>query len=118
MRKPLSSKLWLSTFVVWTLLLITPGNWLPGGGGTSVSGIGVGKLLHVGAYAVLAGSAGWLPGSKRRRAIIALALILHGGLTELIQTQVPDRCGCWSDVGIDTFGVLTGWLASRWWWPD
>ncbi len=117
-RRRLPWQLWLAVFVVWTLLLIAPGNWFPGPVVSSqVGGIGVGKLLHVGAFAVLAGSAGWLPLSLRQRSIIAFALILHGGLTELIQTLVPYREGSWRDMGIDTLGVVIGYLTSRWWWP-
>jgi VanZ family protein len=115
-RKPLSWKLWLGALVVWTLLLSAPGNWFPGHV-HSAGGMGAGKLLHVGAYAALAGSAGWLPGSMRRRTAIALLLILHGGMTEWIQTIVPFRDGCWRDVGIDTISILIGWLASRRMWP-
>lgn len=117
-RHRLPWKLWLPVFVGWTLLLITPGDWFPGPLASSKVGeIGVGKLLHVGAFAVLAGSAGWLPLSLRQRTILAAALILHGGLTELIQTRVPYREGSWRDVGIDTLGVVLGYLTSRWWWP-
>jgi hypothetical protein len=117
-RTPLPGKLWLAVFIVWTLLLVTPGNWLPGGGRIgSFTGITYGKLLHLTAYAALAGSAGWLRGTLTRRTLISLSMILHGGLTELAQTQVPYREGCWSDVGLDSIGVVIGLLASRWWWP-
>ena len=110
-------KWWAVALVIWTGLLVTPGDWFGAAATTKVGEIGLGKLLHVGAYALLAGSAGWLPGSPHRRTAIALGLILHGGLTELIQTQVPARCGCWTDVGIDSVGVLLGWLTTYCWRP-
>ena len=116
-RKRLPWKIWSAGVVIWTLLLIAPGNWFPGGGSQTVGSIGAGKLLHVGCYACLAGSAGWLPRSMRWRHIASLGLILHGGLTELIQTQVPYREGCWSDVAIDTVAILIGFAVSRRSWP-
>lgn len=117
-RWRLSWRIWLTVFCVWTTLLITPGNWFPGSVATSqVGGIGVAKLLHIGAFAVLAGSAGWLPNTLRQRTMISFAMILHGGLTELIQTQVPYREGSWRDVAIDTVGVIVGYLTTRWRWP-
>ncbi len=117
-RRRLPWPLWLAVFVMWTFMLIAPGNWFPGPVVSSkVGGIGVGKLLHVGAFAVLAGSTGWLRQTRKLRTLIAFALILHGGLTELIQTRVPYREGSWRDVGIDTLGVVLGYLTSRWWWP-
>src|SRR6185369_6043685 len=84
---------WLTLFVFWSLLLITPGTWFGVKGVSQIVEMGAGKLLHAGVYAVLAGAAGWLPGSSPRRLLIALLLIAHGELTESIQLSVPGRTG-------------------------
>lgn len=115
----LPSRLWLAALLVWTLALIAPANWFPGGVNKPIAGtIGPGKLLHVAAYAVLAGAAGWLPLSRWARMMVIVSLFAHGGFTELMQTIAPGREGCWRDVGIDAVGVTLGWLATWRFWPS
>lgn len=111
-------QLWCVGLILWSCLLLAPGNWFPGGASThNVGGIGLGKLLHVGSYAMLSGLAGWLPFPRRQRLWCSFGLILHGGLTELMQTRVPFREGSPKDVGIDIIGVLLGWLVTFRRWP-
>src|SRR5262245_9181890 len=94
--------LWLSALTIWTLLLITPGTWFGDEPARKrIAGVPSAKLLHVGVYSILAISAGWLPTSLGRRTLIVVSLIGHGGLTELVQTQIPARDGTWRDTGID-----------------
>lgn len=109
---------WLALLLLVTALLTAPGNWFPDQVAQAKvpGGIGLGKLLHVSFYAFLAGSAGWLPLKLERRTAIALALIAHGGLTEVIQLWVPYREGSTVDWAIDSTGVLLGWLVSRPFW--
>lgn len=111
-------RLWLVALTVWTLLLITPGNWFGSVGAAKVGKVGAGKLLHVSAYAGLTAAIGWLPLSFSKRRLLVLAMILHGVMTEIIQTVIPYREGCLTDVGIDTVSVLLGFILSYRWWPD
>ncbi len=71
------------------------------------------KTLHVSAYAGLGGLAAWLHLRGRRRWLLPGSLVLHAGLTELLQNLVPRRTGCWSDVGLDCAGLALG-LALTW----
>lgn len=66
---------------------------------------------------LMSGSAAWLRTTQRNRTMVAISLILHGALTELIQTQVPYRDGNRIDVVIDSVSVLIGWLATLRWRP-
>lgn len=110
--------LWLLVLVVWTLLLLTPGHWL-----WNISKVGpprwlpVGKILHVAAYSSLGAGIGWLPVAPARRAGLLLALVLHGGLTEVGQCFVPYRDGSVRDVLLDAASIGVGWLVARRWWP-
>ena len=116
-RSRLPWAFWLIPLLVWTLLLITPGHWFPGGGRDTVGGMSIGKLIHVFGYAALSGAAGWLNGSRSIRTAISFSLILHGGLTESLQLIVPFREGSLRDVGIDAISVIAGWLATLRWRP-
>lgn len=81
------------------------------------------KLLHAGAYALLAVLATpatwttWGPAAKRhgaRRAIVVSALLasLYGVVDEVHQSFVPGRSSSIADVVADTLGAFLGaWLA-------
>src|SRR5262245_11567195 len=108
---------WIGMLVLWTALLLTPADLFGKTSSAKVGDVGLGKLLHVGCYFLLSASAGWLrPALSVRLAVIPL-LVLHGGFTELLQTWVPGREGCWRDVGIDSIGVFAGFLITWWFWP-
>ena len=101
---------------VWTYLLLVPNPVPP----AVVELLGfwehakfvAAKSLHASCYAFLTfvGIAGF---GRRSALWVALALVLHGALTEYGQTFVPNRTGKWLDVGIDTAGVIIGSLAAR-----
>jgi VanZ family protein len=110
-------RFWIGVLIVWTALLLTPADWFGKTSSAKIGQFGLGKLLHMGSYFLLAASAGWLrPALPVRLAMIPL-LILHGGLTEILQNWVPGREGCWSDVGIDSASILSGFLLTCWFWP-
>lgn len=108
---------WFLILVIWTALLVAPGDWFFDQGKHQIGGLGIGKFLHIGFYALLAASAGWLRLSLNWRMALIPLLVLHGGFTEWMQTFVPFREGCWRDVGIDSLSVLTGFLLTWRWWP-
>ena len=112
------SRCWIFTLVLWTFALCAPGSWFGQAATVKVGEVGVGKILHFVIYALLAGSAGWLPRPIVWRLAIALPLLsAHGALTEIIQTYVAAREGCVRDWIIDTLGIVLG-LAATWRrWP-
>ncbi len=113
------TRLWLVVFILWTLGLVTPGGWFGQAASTKVGELSAGKILHVGVYALLAGSAGWLPIKWQWRFLIAVPLLsAHGALTETIQLWIPQRTGSAFDWMIDTTGIILGWLAARTYWPS
>jgi VanZ family protein len=76
------------------------------------------KAVHVSAYAFLTALVLWLPATTRQRAALWATLALHAGLTELGQTFVPGRYGCWPDVFVNLTGIGLGlglvlWLSRR-----
>jgi hypothetical protein len=108
---------WFGVLALWTALLLTPGDWFGDSSKQKLGVIGIGKLLHVGFYFLLAATAGWLRWPLFWRLAIIPLLIIHGGLTEWLQTMVRLREGCWRDVGIDTASVLAGFAITWPWWP-
>jgi VanZ family protein len=106
---------WLTALVVYTYLLCAPNEWLPPWlqhtvGVQVTDEVTLGKFAHAGAYAFLTLLTFWLPIGWSGRAACVTILVLHGGATEYVQTLVPSRHGCWTDVGIDEFGVAVGLL--------
>jgi len=78
--------------------------------------LGWDKLNHVFAFAVLAVCAvfGWRSPRAARLAVL-LALLAFGGAIELLQLQVPNRSGEWSDLGADAIGIGLGALLALLW---
>ena len=78
--------------------------------------LGWDKLNHVTAFAALAVCAvfGWRS-SRAARLAMLLALLAFGGAIELVQLQVPNRSGEWSDLGADAIGIGLGALLA-WLW--
>jgi VanZ family protein len=74
------------------------------------------KLVHVMAYAILAGLSGWLRPSRRGRWLLLGWLSLHAISTEFLQQFVPSRGSSLRDVGLDHLGILLGVLATWRWW--
>lgn len=82
--------------------------------------LGWDKLNHVMAFASLAVCAvfGWRDSRAGRRAVL-LALLAFGGAIELLQLQVPNRSGEWTDLAADAVGLGLGatlallWLRRR-----
>ncbi len=81
------------------------------------------NLLHVPAYALLA----YLAGLQARRLFRSksaafgagmggAAALIHGGLTEWLQTFVEGRVCAWGDLGLNAVGVSAGILVllARW----
>src|SRR5438874_1333500 len=79
-------------------------------------GLPVAKVLHVAAYAFLAGFAALLRPAGLWRWLILLLLLAHGAATEIIQTFVPERTGAVTDVFIDYLGVALGAALTWPWW--
>ena len=80
--------------------------------------LGWDKLNHVFAFAALAVCAvfGWRSSQAARLAVL-LAVLAFGGAIELVQLQVPNRSGEWSDLGADAIGIgLGALLAWLWLW--
>jgi VanZ family protein len=106
--------IWLAGFAVWTYLLVVPHEWLPAWLRFKVRpGVVVfswSKVGHACAYATLTAWTYLLPVSRRGWWACVALLSFHGFATEYIQTLVPDRTGCWMDVGIDNTGLLAGLL--------
>ena len=75
------------------------------------------KLLHVTMYAALTYLAGHLLPLRRPVFTFALSLLmLHGVVTEILQTFVPNRSGLATDVLIDWLGILIGMAIGRSQW--
>lgn len=68
--------------------------------------LGWDKLNHIAAFAVLAAVAD--QAFARRRAAIALALLVYGVLIEVAQSFVPLRSADWRDVVGDAVGIAIG----------
>src|SRR5262249_51056975 len=111
--------IWGVLLALWTFALVTPfpimaeRELLPEQAAFPSS-----KSLHVAGYAFMTCLSAWLQVAGSRRWGLPIFLVLHGGITELLQCFVPLRTGSWVDVGLDTGGVLLG-LALSWpWWRE
>ena len=80
------------------------------------AGIPVSKVLHVTAYAFLAGLAAWLRPAGVSRWLLLLLLLEHGVATEWIQGFVPERTSSVNDILIDHCGVALGTALAWPWW--
>jgi hypothetical protein len=105
---------WLVALAGYTYLLIVPGEWLPLWLQHTVSQritdeFSIGKLAHVGWYALFTAATFLLPVGWRGWGACVAVMSLHGFGTEFIQT-FTGRNGCWFDVGIDHIGIATGLL--------
>src|SRR5262249_52909787 len=69
----------------------------------------VSKSAHVIGYGTLSFLVSFLPVSGWAPLRLRVALLLHGALTEYIQTFVPGRNGNPVDVAIDLSGIMLGW---------
>jgi len=101
----------------WTWLLLTPNPVPPPVaavfGFHAWASFFAAKVLHVGAYAVLAALAAVAVRDAGPRAghLAAGFMLLHGVATEIGQTYVPNRSGSVRDVGLDWIGITAGTLA-------
>ncbi len=108
---------WLILLVLWTLALVTPypvqirDQVLPHEVGFPAS-----KVLHVSAYAFLAGFGSFLPLRGGWRWLPVLILSVHGFATEFCQAFVPLRTASLHDVGLDHLGILLGLVLTLRWW--
>ncbi len=70
------------------------------------------RLLHFGAYGVLAILLAWRipPGWRRRAGAGAAAALALGGVLEALQLLTPAREALWLDLGVNTTGALLGGL--------
>ncbi len=109
---------WWGILAVWTVALTTtfPVRVHQAVFPTDPLGIPVGKILHVAAYAFLAGFAALMRRAGAWRWLILVLLLEHGVATEWIQGFVPERTSLVSDVVIDHFGVALGVLLTWPWW--
>jgi len=78
--------------------------------------LGWDKLNHVAAFAALAVCAvfGWRS-SRAARLSVLLALLAFGAAIELLQLQLPNRSGEWTDLGADAIGIGLGALLAMLW---
>ncbi len=76
------------------------------------------KLAHVTEYTALGGCAGFFtktiaPGLKSRSIFALMISVLYAATDEIHQYFVPGRVGTWSDVLIDSIGIVLGILIYR-----
>ncbi|MBI1896296.1 MAG: VanZ family protein [Acidobacteria bacterium] len=76
-------------------------------------GAALDKVLHGGAYFVLALLPGLLYAQRRSRLAAAAAMILLGGLIEALQILAPGRAAEWLDLLADTAGAVCGWVVAE-----
>ncbi|WP_077036665.1 VanZ family protein [Pelomonas sp. KK5] len=74
--------------------------------------LGWDKANHFSAFAALVLSGRWA-WPQRRAWPLALALLVYGGMIELIQTQLPPREGDWRDLLADAIGIAIGLLLCK-----
>ena len=83
----------------------------------------IGKAVHVSAYAVLAGLAGWVRAPVRYRTLLVFGVMAHATATELGQWWMHEmewsrRHGQLTDVALDNLGILLGLMATWKWWTQ
>jgi VanZ family protein len=76
------------------------------------------KLAHVTEYTALGGCAGFFtktiaPGLKSRSIFALMISVLYAATDEIHQYFVPGRVGTWSDVLIDSIGIIIGIVIYR-----
>lgn len=76
------------------------------------------KLAHVTEYAVLGGCTGFFaktfaPGLKSRSIFAFMISVFYATTDEIHQYFVPGRVGTWSDVLIDSLGIVLGIMIYR-----
>jgi VanZ family protein len=78
--------------------------------------LGWDKLNHLAAFGALGLCAvfGWR-GSRAVRLSVLLALLAFGAAIELVQLQIPNRSGEWTDLGADAIGIGLGALLALLW---
>jgi hypothetical protein len=72
------------------------------------------KILHLSFYGTLVALLAWLPGSPELRWKLVVLLALHASATEGLQTFVPGRIGCLTDVLVDHGGITAGLVTWSW----
>ena len=114
--------IWSAIVIVWTVALEYPiPDPEPDSTGEFVFAYKylIGKSLHVGMYALLAGLSIWVPVPTRFRWVMMFVLMLHAWGTEMLQHVLEPWCsrgGSLSDVGFDIVGIVLGTAASWKWW--
>lgn len=69
------------------------------------------KANHVLAFGSLGFCGFWcVPTQRERWTLLPLALLVFGGVIELLQLQVPGRSGEWPDLLADSMGISVGLL--------
>ena len=69
------------------------------------------KSNHALAFGSLGFCGFWCVATRRERwALLPLALLVFGGVIELLQLQVPGRSGEWPDLLADSVGIALGML--------
>ena len=109
---------WWLAVAVWTVALTTtyPAHVKEAVIPHDPGGVPVAKVLHVAAYAFLAGYGLWLRPAGAWRWLLPIFLLEHAVATEFVQLFVPERTGLVSDVVIDHGGIALG-VACAWpWW--
>lgn len=115
--------IWAALLILWTIGLLLPVSadisWDNRSLGISLKLIAA-KLLHFGAYTVLAVLASCLRVVPRYRWLLVFFLMFHATATEALQTLIPGRGGSLRDVLFDQVGIALGILVSWriWTAPD
>lgn len=73
------------------------------------------KGVHLGAFAFLAATVGFLCITPRHRRRLWTTLVVYAALTEFLQTFVEGRYGCFADVCINWTGITLGLGLVRGW---
>lgn len=117
MKRWLWAAWWLAV-IVWTAALTTtfPVHVKEAVLPHDPGGIPVSKVLHVAAYAFLAGFAACLRPAGVWRWLPLLLLLEHAVLTEWVQYFVPERTASVNDVLLDHGAVALGAALTWPWW--
>lgn len=103
--------LWLACLGAWTVALLVPQPIQPGTGLRDPDFLfTTAKLLHVLAYAALAGLGTWFAVSIRQYVLVPGTLIVHACVTEWLQWSLPElgRFGTVRDALLDCLGIGLG----------
>jgi hypothetical protein len=114
--------LWLLYVVAWTTALLVPvptqeAHWTIADLQVDVKFL-FAKMVHISAYAVLAGLTGWVRAPMRLRFLLMFFVMAHASTTELLQywLEFLGRSGELFDVGLDHCGIALGTLLTWKWW--